>query len=253
MCNACCAATAIENTARGSWFSATWSTKPPPRSRRVRRPRRIVLRRIVNNPDAPPLADAAPTLADLQAGTEPYLLIQAEGEAEGPGRVRYGFDGETWTAWQATDDVAREMLGADVVWFAVRDEIKSAITSRSAADVEQLLLQRAQRDSQIAVGRRITAYLPEGPGRAGTKEAMRVLHARVRRELDGADLLAEGRPLLLDLLTWVPHQPFPRSPKGLRVALRRHLRNTAEEASGASALRQGLYRGLFRVRELTRG
>lgn len=242
MCNVCCAAKAIENTAQGSWFQATWSTKPPPRLRG----RAFLL----NSPTAPPHPVPATALVDLQAGTEPYLLIQAEGEEEGPGRVRYGFDGETWTTWVGTQNVAAEMMNSDVVWPAVQDDVKATVLARDLAGMETLLLQRALEDLQFEVGRRVTKGLPEAPGRAGVQAALRVLRVRAQEALDGIDLLDEGRPLLLALLKWRPRQPFPRSPKGFRKALRAHLITTRDEDPRTNALRRGMQYGLFRIQEL---
>lgn len=213
MCNVCCAGTAIENTAKGSWFQATWSTKSPPRGER--KPRAVIL----NSPTAPPSSAPLTALADLRAGTEPYLLIQAEGEEEGPGRVRYGFDGETWTMWTATQDVASEMMNSDVVWSAVPDDVRAPVLARDVAGLELLLLRRAMDDLQFEVGWRITAGLPQDPGRAGVQDALLTLRTRVQRELDGLDLSDDSRALLLDLRSWRPRQPFPRSPEGLRRAL----------------------------------
>lgn len=239
MCNVCCANTAIENTTKGSWFQATWSTKRPPR-RRGRRPSLLRSVVILNNPSAPPLDAVEVTLADLKAGTEPYLLVQAEGEAEGPGRVRYGFDGETWTTWTATENVASEMLYTDTAWPHVPKDVQDAVRQRDIAGVEMLLFRRALDDLQFEVGRRITAGLPQNAGRAGVQEALREMRARVQREMAGIALTDDGRSVLLDLLTWSPRQPFPRSPRGFRRALRaqRALRD------GLSPLCRGLEYGI---------
>lgn len=243
MCNVCCANAAISATTEGSWFQAVWTETKPPRRRR----RRIQL---VNRVDAPPRRAQPMTLSDLITGTKPYLLIQAEGEEEGPGRVRYGFDGETWTDWEDTNDVASEMLSTDVSWWYVPADVQAAVQSRSLNDLTFLRLMQVLRSLQFNIGVAITAGLTIPPGRAGVRTALQEMRTRIDTELDGLDVLDAGKPLLHALRAWAPRQPYPRSGAGLCTALWRHLHTTSEESPEVDALRRGLQYGLSRTRAL---
>lgn len=99
MCDVCCATKAIEKTAEGAEAVFWWRTTTP-----AWRP------------------DSSPTWPPRDAGdpppAAPRLHVQAEGKAEGPGRVRFRFPEGEWSDWIETADVAGTMmcLHVDVKW-----------------------------------------------------------------------------------------------------------------------------------------
>lgn len=99
MCNACIATYAIDATAKGEFYVHTWVTIPTP--------------------------DGVPIINEhhgLSADVEPAygtkrIYVQAEGEPEGTGRVRFRREDDAdWTEWINTRDVAGTLgcLGLDI-------------------------------------------------------------------------------------------------------------------------------------------
>jgi hypothetical protein len=119
MCEVCCADAAIEATKAGSAQRFLWATNVADAEG------------LMNNPLAPPLGPPA----DVDAATTAYLLVQAEGEEEGSGRVRAGFEEGVYGPWIETHDVASLLItfAVDVAWPFVPEQLRDAIQARDVA------------------------------------------------------------------------------------------------------------------------
>lgn len=104
MCTTCCAAVAIKRTSIGEATEFRWNPK-------------ATRWQLLNNPDAPPVDNLAST---VPAGW-PSISVEATGETEGPGRVRFRLPAAEWTDWIDVYDVASAMgtLDVDMRWDAI--------------------------------------------------------------------------------------------------------------------------------------